>query len=161
MIDLNLILIPSAVILSLLSFASGAYLILRSFLGFRAQVNYSVNMDLEVIKVSKELKKTGTESGDREGWKEEIGAMEHLLISLAKIKIKNLFFISFFMTIRTFLLRLPIRPIVRKYFFIWPCPRNFARRRKNRYTVFFLTLLLKKFPIIPFSLRAVLRRRRF
>ena len=96
MIDLNLIFIPLAGILSLLSFASGAYLVLRSFLGFRAQINYAMNMDLEVIKVTKEAKKTGTESGEKESWKEEIGSMEHLLISLAKIKKKKSFFHGLF-----------------------------------------------------------------
>ncbi len=90
--NLNLILISLAGILSLLSFVSGAYLVLRSFLGFRAQVNYAVNMDLEIVKVSKSAKKTSAESGEKEGWKEEIRSMEHLLISLAKIKDKKSFF---------------------------------------------------------------------
>ena len=90
--NLNLILISLAGILSLLSFVSGAYLVLRSFLGFRAQVNYAVNMDLEIVKVSKGAKKTSAESGEKEGWKEEIRSMEHLLISLAKIKDKKSFF---------------------------------------------------------------------
>ncbi len=58
-----------------------------SFFRFRAQINYSMNMDLEIIRVTKISKNetTGT-SGEKESWKEEIGAMEQLLTTLSKIK---------------------------------------------------------------------------
>ncbi len=89
-VDLNIILIPLAWVLSVAAFGSGGYLIVRSFLNFRAQINRSMNMDLEVVRVTKITKdKNETANGDKQAWKEEIGAMEQLLGTLANIKEKK------------------------------------------------------------------------
>lgn len=70
-----------------ISLLSGVFLVVRSFLKFRAQINYSMNMELEVIRVTKINKNEAIKgSGEKEGWKEEIGAMEQLLTTLAKLK---------------------------------------------------------------------------
>ncbi len=70
------------------SLLSGVFLVAGSFFRFRAQINYSMNMDLEVIRVEKIKKDDGMARSSEEGggWKEEIGAMEQLLTTLAKIK---------------------------------------------------------------------------
>lgn len=84
--DPNVILIPLLWIFSVLVFLSGGFMVLRSFLNFRGQINRSMNMDLEVIRVSKVFKDRKETVGDTEQWKEEIGSMEQLLTTLANIK---------------------------------------------------------------------------
>jgi hypothetical protein len=59
---------------------------LLGFFGFRGQIKRSVNMDLEMVKVSKIYKKEEERSAEKDGWKMEIGAMEQLLVTLANIK---------------------------------------------------------------------------
>ncbi len=88
--DLNLVLIPLTIIVSVAVFASGAVLILRSLLSFRAQVSRAMNMDLEVVRVSKIIKKQEEQSGNKkEQWQEEIGSMEQLLTTLSSIREKK------------------------------------------------------------------------
>ena len=91
MIDINLILYPLIFLLGLISFLSGSWMIFRSFMGFRAQLNRSMNMNLETIRVSKVLKPRD-ENEKQEMWKEEIGAMEQLLASLTTLREKKGFF---------------------------------------------------------------------
>lgn len=89
-IDLNAILIPVTIILSLTSLASGGLLVLKSFLAFRSHINRSMNMEIELVKVTKIYKKKEElAQGEKEGWKEEIGAMEQFLTSLSNMKESN------------------------------------------------------------------------
>ena len=87
-INLNIILISLASLLSAISFISGALLVARSFFGFRARINAAMNTDLEIIRVAKENKRAdeGRLQNAPEAWKEEIGAMEQLLTSISGIK---------------------------------------------------------------------------
>ncbi len=88
--DLNLILIPLAVFLALITFIAGAVLILRGLFGFRAQINRAMNMDLEVVRVSKITRKQEEMAGSKkEQWQEEIGSMEQLLTTLSNIREKK------------------------------------------------------------------------
>jgi hypothetical protein len=87
-IDLNMIIFPLAGFLSVVVFLSGLYLVLKSFFNFRGQITRSVNMDLEVIRVTKTVRDKNS-SGDGEAWKQEIGAMEQLLATLANLKDKQ------------------------------------------------------------------------
>lgn len=98
MIDINFILIFLIAASGAMAFISGIALVVRSFFRFRAQINYSMNMDLEVIRVSKANKKDLNQSnnGQNDSWKEEIGAMEQLLGTLAKIKKNKSFFWGLF-----------------------------------------------------------------
>jgi hypothetical protein len=94
--DFNGIFVPLAWVAAFVAIGSGAFLVARSFLRFRYQVNQSVNMDLEVIQVTKKKLAEGREQG-AEAWKEEILAMEQLLSSLSVLKpkgnfLKKLFF---------------------------------------------------------------------
>lgn len=83
--DLNIILLSFVWLFGFLSLFSGVYLIFRSFFNFRTQINRSLNMDLDVIRVSK-VQKSKDENERQETWKEEIGAMEQLLTSLSNLK---------------------------------------------------------------------------
>ncbi len=94
--DLNIILVPLSALFGLLSLASGLFLVVRSFFRFRYQINQSLNMDLEMIKVMR--KKEGEGQGQAaESWKDEILAMEQFLASLSTLRptgsfLKKLFF---------------------------------------------------------------------
>ncbi|EKD46473.1 MAG: hypothetical protein ACD_67C00225G0001, partial [uncultured bacterium] len=88
-LDLNAILVPLVWMLSAVTLLSGLFLIMRSFLNYRAQINRSMNMDLEVVRVTKIFKEKSERTGDGEVWKEEIGAMEQLLTTLSNIKEKK------------------------------------------------------------------------
>ncbi|HBR78854.1 MAG TPA: hypothetical protein DEA46_00295 [Candidatus Moranbacteria bacterium] len=99
MLDFNLILVFLMISLSAIAACSGLFLVVRSFFRFRIQINHSMNMDLEVVRVVKINKKesgTGTGGQMGEAWKEEIGAMEQLLTTLSKIKISQSFFVNLF-----------------------------------------------------------------
>ena len=85
--DLNSILPYIVYISAFFSIVSGAMLVVRSYFGFRAHINQSMNLDLEIIRVSKVEKQDSAEGRKtNEIWKEEIGSMEQLLTSLAGIK---------------------------------------------------------------------------
>jgi hypothetical protein len=85
--DINFLFVFLLIALGVLTFVSGLALVIRSFFRFRAQINYSMNMDLEVVRVTKlDKKEHNSGSGQSESWKEEIGAMEQLLTTLSKIK---------------------------------------------------------------------------
>jgi hypothetical protein len=88
-LDINMILFPLLGVLSVIAFLSGAYLVIKSFFSFKGQITRSVNMDLEVIRVTKILKDKSAQNGDREAWQQEIGSMEQLLSTLANLKDKQ------------------------------------------------------------------------
>lgn len=87
--DLTVVLFPVAYVLAGIVLASGGFLVLRSVLRLRFQVNQSLNLDLEIVRVSKtEPKDEATGKPVGEAWREEIIAMEQLLVSLAALKRK-------------------------------------------------------------------------
>ncbi len=89
-IDLNIFLLPLTWFFSLVTLFSGGFLVLRSFINYRAQINRSMNMDLEVVRVTKIFKEKGVQNAaNADEWKAEIGAMEQLLTTLANIKEKQ------------------------------------------------------------------------
>ncbi len=93
MIDLNLLLIGMIFISAFSLMVSGALMVIQSFLKFRAEVNQSMNLDLEVVRVAKIEKNTELENKENyESWKGEIGSMEQLLTAFASIKDKRSFF---------------------------------------------------------------------
>jgi len=83
--DLNLILTILIIISATVSLLSGVWLVWRSFMLFRLHINRSLNMDLDIIRVSRVVKQSN-ENEKQEMWKEEIGAMEQLLTSLSTLK---------------------------------------------------------------------------
>jgi hypothetical protein len=94
--DLNIVLVPLAYLFAFFALTSGIFLVVRSFFRFRYQVNQSLNMDLEVIRVLRQKEGEG-QAQNAEAWKDEITAMEQLLTSLASLKptgnfLKKMFF---------------------------------------------------------------------
>jgi type IV secretory pathway TraG/TraD family ATPase VirD4 len=87
-VDLNSILIILVLVSGAASLFSGAWLVLSSFFLFRLHINRSMNMDLDIIRVARVVKKDN-ENEKQETWKEEIGAMEQLLTSLSALKEKK------------------------------------------------------------------------
>lgn len=65
---------------------SGVWFLVSSFLGFRAGINQSMNLDLDVIRVSKNTKNEEEKTKDAESWKGEIGAMEQMLTAFSSIR---------------------------------------------------------------------------
>ncbi len=69
------------------SLVSGIFMVVQSVMRFRSGINQSMNLDLEIIRVSKGEKPEPNEKiKAQEMWKEEIGAMEQLLTALSSIK---------------------------------------------------------------------------
>lgn len=89
--DFNFFLLIIIYIAAFAALISGAMLVFLSFYGFRGYINQSMNLDLEIIRVSKPERKESNMPGagpqvQQQFWKEEIGAMEQLLTALSSIK---------------------------------------------------------------------------
>lgn len=94
--DLNIILVPLSAVFGFLALTSGLFLVVRSFFRFRYQINQSLNMDLEMIKVIRKKEGEG-QNQNAESWRDEIIAMEQFLASIATLRpagsfLKKLFF---------------------------------------------------------------------
>ncbi|HWQ59746.1 MAG TPA: type IV secretory system conjugative DNA transfer family protein [Candidatus Fimivivens sp.] len=83
--DLNLVLVPILAVSGLFSVVTGALLVARSFFRFRAQVNQSIAMDVELVRVTKKSERPG-EQKQADAWKEEVLVMEKLLEAMAMFK---------------------------------------------------------------------------
>lgn len=83
--DLNVVLLPLAYLSGVLAFISGIFLLIKAFLLVRFEVAQSLNLDLEVVQVSKKKIAEGS-AHTAEEWREEIRSMEQLLASLSSLK---------------------------------------------------------------------------
>ncbi len=81
--DLNSILIPVSIFFGFLAILSGALVLIRGFFRFRSQVNHSIAMDIELIRVAKPMNR---EQASTTAWKEEVLVMEKLLGAVASFK---------------------------------------------------------------------------
>ena len=81
--DLNQIFIPIAWFFGFLSLFTGLLLVIRSFFRFRAQVNQSIAMDIELVRVAKPA---AQEQRSQDAWKEEVLIMEKLLEAMSSFK---------------------------------------------------------------------------
>ena len=84
-LDLNIVLLPALFAFGGLAALSGGLLLVKMFVFFRARINRSLNADLETVQVSKPTERKG-EAPRLDQWKEEIGAMEQLLVSLQSFR---------------------------------------------------------------------------
>ncbi len=84
--SLNLIFALLVILFGFATLISGLILLWKNFFIFRTNINRSLNMDLEVIRVSKANPPKEGQSEKQEAWKEELGAMEQLLTSLSSSK---------------------------------------------------------------------------
>lgn len=90
--NLNLILYPLAFLLAVISFGSAFLMIFKSFVSFRGEITRSLNMDIDIVKVSRPLKTQNQQTQQSQppkSDKELISVMEHLLASLVNIKEKT------------------------------------------------------------------------
>lgn len=87
-LDANTMLVALVVVTGFITLITGALFISSSFFRFRSQINQSMNLDLEIVRVTKpensQIPKE--ENKNPQLWKEEIGAMEQLLMELSSIK---------------------------------------------------------------------------
>ncbi|MCA9364611.1 MAG: type IV secretion system DNA-binding domain-containing protein, partial [Candidatus Moranbacteria bacterium] len=88
MTSIVILLVGGSVLFGIIALTSGVLLVLRSVLGFREQINRSMNVDIEIVRVAKS-EKNEQEQQQPDAWKGEIGAMEQLLTTLANIKDKR------------------------------------------------------------------------
>lgn len=70
---------------------SGGVFLFQTFVVFRRKVQASLQMDLEIVRVTTNTKKQNESGGNPEQWKEEIGAMEQFLSSLSGLRRQNAF----------------------------------------------------------------------
>jgi hypothetical protein len=85
-LDYNYLINISLAVSGFLILISGVWMVVSSFLNFRAQINQSMNLDLDVIRVSKINKTEEEKSKDGETWKGEIGAMEQMLTAFSSVR---------------------------------------------------------------------------
>jgi hypothetical protein len=84
--DVDFMIIMLLLISLTTSLITGGLLVLRSILRYKKVVNISMNEDLEIIKVAQNHKQEEAVQSNPELWKEEIGAMEQLLKTVAHMK---------------------------------------------------------------------------
>ncbi len=90
--NLDLLLISIIIVSAVISLLSGLWLLIKSFLTFRAQINYSINMDLEIVRVSlptDDNQEHSLNNQERPAWKNEIKLMEQWLGTLSALRVKK------------------------------------------------------------------------
>src|SRR3989344_5477326 len=142
--DLNTILIPLTWIFASAALLSGTFLVIRSFLCFRYQVNQSVNMDLEMIRVTRKEAPEGEREKNAEAWKEEIFAMEQLLSSLTVLKLKGNFFKKWFFDTPTIVFELANPSTSEEIFFYLAVPKRFRESAEKQIHSFFPHAVIEK-----------------
>jgi len=144
--DLNTILIPLTWIFASAALLSGTFLVIRSFLCFRYQVNQSVNMDLEMIRVTRKEAPEGEREKNAEAWKEEIFAMEQLLSSLTVLKLKGNFFKKWFFDTPTIVFEIANPSSSEEIFFYLSVPKRFRESAEKQVHSFFPHAVIEKVP---------------
>ena len=145
-LDLNFFLTPLLWFFSIATFGSGIFLVLRSFLNFRAQINRSMNMDLEVVRVTKIFKEKNEQISDNQAWKEEIGAMEQLLVTLANIKEKKTLWGHFLYSEPYLALEIANPASSEEIFFYLAIPRKFRESIEKQVHSYFPNASVEKVP---------------
>jgi len=143
--QINVILISFSAVLAAVSFATGLFWFLKSFFGMRAHLNRSMNLDLEVIRVSRIFKKKEeTTQNDREAWKAEIGAMEQLLTTFTNIKEKVSFFRRLIYDNPSIILEIANPCSSEEIFFYISAPRKFREAVEKQVNSYFPNAVLEK-----------------
>lgn len=143
--DFNIILVPLVWLFAFVSIMSGAFLVIRGFLRFRYQVNQSINMDLEMVRVARKELPEGREQNP-EAWKEEIFAMEQLLSSLAALKPKGNFLKKLFFDTPSVVFELANPSTSEEIVFYLAMPKRFRESAEKQIHSFFPDALIEKVP---------------
>ena len=141
--DLNIILLPLSWLFASVALVSGGFLIIRSFFRFRYQVNQSVNMDLEMVRVTRKKVEASREPG-AEAWKEEILAMEQLLSSLTVLKPKGNLLKRMFFDTPTIVFEIANPSSSEEIFFYLSFPKRFRESAEKQIHSFFPHAVIEK-----------------
>jgi len=145
-IDLNSILIILSLVSGTLVLIAGAFMVAGSFLGFRSEINQSMNMDLEIIRVSKSEKPEQQPQGRKmnEIWKEEIGAMEQLFTALSSMKDTKSVFKKIFYGTPSISFEIANSSASEEIVFFMAVPRKFRESVEKQVHSFFPNAVLEK-----------------
>ncbi len=143
--DLNAILVSLVSLFASVAIVSGTFLVVRSFLRFRYQVNQSINMDLEMVRVTRKQSPEGREQ-NAEAWKEEIFAMEQLLSSLTALKPTGNFLKKLFFETPTIVFEIANPSTSEEIFFYLSVPKRFRESAEKQIHSFFPHALIEKVP---------------
>ena len=144
-LDLNAILIPITIIFSLISFFSGFFLVIRSFLRFRAQVSQSIQMDIEIVRVTKKVIEKD-ESGGNDKWKEEVMMMEKLFSAIASFQQKVSPWRSFFYEAPNIVFEIAKPAKSEEILFFMAVPKFFREAMEKQIQNFFPDAVTEKVP---------------
>jgi Type IV secretion-system coupling protein DNA-binding domain len=142
-ITVNMVLVPMAWVLGFFCLISGGLLVVKSFFGFKRQVNRSLELDLEVVKVARPREQQN-EKGD--AWKEELLAMEQLLVALTGLKHPGNFFEKFLYHAPTVILEMANPADSEEIFFLVAIPRVFRESVEKQIHSFFPQAHLERVP---------------
>ena len=143
--DFNIVLIPLLGIFGILSFFSGGFLIIRSILRFRISVSQSMQMDLEMVKVSRIKRNQETQQNQNaDAWREEIVAMEQFLTSLSSLKWKVSSWKQWFYRMPNIVLEIANPSDSEEIFFYLSMPKRFRENIEKQLHSFFPNAVIEK-----------------
>jgi hypothetical protein len=141
--DFNLVFIPLTLFLGVVTLGSGAFLVVRSFLRFRHEVNQSLHLDLEIVQVAR---KQASPEKNASSWREEVEAMEQLLVSLANLKHRQSFLDRLLYEPPTVVFEIANPSSSEEIFFYMAVPRRFRESVEKQVHSFFPTASLERVP---------------
>ncbi len=143
--DFNIVLIPLLGIFGTFSFFSGGFLIIRSVLRFRISVSQSMQMDLEMVKVSRVKRNQETQQNQSaDAWREEIIAMEQFLTSLSSLKWKASSWKQWFYQAPNIVLEVANPSSSEEIFFCLSMPKRFRENIEKQLHSFFPNAVIEK-----------------
>ncbi len=145
-VTINIILVPLAWALGFLTLFSGGLLLLKSFFGFRKQINKSLELDVELVRVARPQKPQGGGPERGDAWKEEIAAMEQLLTALSNLKHPGNFFQKFLYHAPTVVLEIANPATNEEIYFLVAIPRVFRENVEKQIHSFFPQAHLERIP---------------
>ncbi len=141
--DWNSILLPLTWLLVFFTFITGVFLLVRAYYRFRYQINQSVNLDLEVIRVTNR-REGGAEQRSADAWKEEILAMEELITSLSRMKFHNGFWKDMFIEKPSIVFEIANPSDSEEIFFYFAVPKMFRESVEKMTHSFFPSAAIEK-----------------
>ena len=142
-LDINTMLVWVTILFGILTFFSGVFLIVRSIVRFRIQINRSIAMDLEVIQVTKKNIEEKNSTAGNEPWKEEVAAMEQLLVTLASMK-RVIGWRSFFYDSPNIIFEVANPSDKEEIFFYFAVPKKFRESIEKQIHGFFPDSVIEK-----------------
>ncbi|MEI8103599.1 MAG: hypothetical protein WCG84_01695 [Candidatus Moraniibacteriota bacterium] len=142
--SLNNLFLLLTLVFGLVALVTGVMLVLRAWLGFRLEVNRSINTDLEVIKLVRP-KATKDDSQKRpDEWREEIGSMEQLLGSLSHFKIPLAWWKKLLYDPPTVVFEMANPSTSEEIFFYLGVPKRFREHIEKQVSSFFPDSVMEK-----------------